>query len=361
MTQRDNKRLFDIATRTALFVEGVKLGQMALFNSVLRELNLELRKLLGRVNHKTLDGLTKAELNHLLLTLRKSQSKLYSAYIAKLIGQLQEFMQLRLDVAAVSYASIKQAEPQQLTEASAYSFIEQASQEASFSPIYGLSAIMPSGEKSLWSTIKNAPIPANGLLLLPFISAFSRSAQGNIENTIRKAYANRESVQELIEQLAGKPAVNGNSTQLAKIAKQAAAVIELAFGHVDQQASQAVASALFEHYRWVSIIDDGTTPVCRSRNNHAFKFGKGPIPPAHYGCRSITIPLASLFSDFDSPTLYAWLKNQPREIQQEYMGIADAERMEAGKISSKQFATLKIVRVLTLDQFKSKLGLIILT
>lgn len=45
-----------------------------------KRLRLELNRVLSRVKYKTLDGLTKAELNKLVLTLRESQTRIYSKY-----------------------------------------------------------------------------------------------------------------------------------------------------------------------------------------------------------------------------------------------------------------------------------------
>lgn len=374
MAIRDSGVLFDITTRLALFVENIKLGQMAEFNSVLAEVDEELRKLLGRVNYKTLDGLSKAELNKLLVSLRRSQLRIYSAYTEKLIKVLQDFMQLRIEISAVAYGSAKwnfinlpgdepftQSNFKQLDEDKAFAFIAAQSERETFSPLFGLAAILPSGKPSLWSTIKNAPIPANGLYLLPFIQTFARSAQASTENVIRRAYANRQTVAETLAELTGQRAVQGNSTQLAKIRNQAAAVIETAFAHVDQISGAAIVSAIFSRYQWVSVIDGHTTQFCINHDGRIFRYGAGPIPPAHYKCRSITIPLASLFDDFKPPKLYAWLKRQPRSVQAEFIGKDAAALLSSGQISSKDFASLVVGVPMKLNQFKSKIGLILST
>lgn len=360
---RENEVLLDITTALALFVENVKLHQTLQFNSVLAAVDDDLRKLFARVNYKSLDGLSKAELNRLLLSLRKSQARIYSAYTEKLIASLQDFMQVRLEVSAVAYASAKSyfltGEAEQFSERQAFAFIERQSEVEPFSPLYGLAAILPSGKPSLWSTIKNAPIPANGLLLLPFINGFARAAQANVENTIRKAYANRQTIAETLAELNGSRSKQGNSTQLAKIQAQASAVIDTAFAHVDQVVSQGVTSSLFAHYGWLSIIDSSTTQVCRERDKKAFRFGQGPVPPAHYRCRSITVPLSSLLADFSAPTLYAWLKKQSPDFVREFLGREAASMLQNGELTAKDFASLSIGKALPLTQLKSKLGLIL--
>lgn len=366
MTKRDSALLFDITTRLALFVEALKLGQMQEFTAVLAAVDEELRKLFSKIEYKTLDGLTKAELNHLLLALRKAQTRIYTVYTDRLIRALQDFMQQRLEVSAIAYASAKhnfdsKDEPLTFDTEGAFDYIKNESEALPFAPLFGLAVILPSGKPSLWSTIKNAPIPANGLNLLPFIQSFSRAAQASVENTIRKAYANKATVAETLAELNGKRTAQGNSTQFAKLQLQASAIIETSFSHVDQIVAQALLSALFSHYKWVSIMDGHTTTVCRERDNKVFRYGEGPVPPAHYRCRSVTVPLASILDDFDPPTLYAWLKAQPDAVQVEFLGDEAAALLNAGKLSAKDFANVFVVKPLKLNQFKSKLGLILKT
>lgn len=42
---------------------------------------------------------------------------------------------------------------------------------------------------------------------------------------------------------------------------------------------------------WISVLDSSTTPYCRGQDGKVYDIGKGPRPPAHYNCRSITRPL----------------------------------------------------------------------
>ena len=98
MALSDNMRLYDIATRGQVYIEGVKVQYAREFNFVLAELRLEISRILARVKYKTLDGLTKAELNKLVVTLRESQSRIYSAYTQQILKQLKDFMRADLEM-----------------------------------------------------------------------------------------------------------------------------------------------------------------------------------------------------------------------------------------------------------------------
>lgn len=362
MAITNSGRLFDVTMRLALFVEGIRIEQQREFRAVLAAVEEDVRKLLGQVKYQTLDGLTKAELNKLLVALRKSQLKVYTAYTEKFIASLEEFMRVRSDVTAMAYASVKYSfdnKPKQFGEVEAYEYIERENKALPIIPIFGLAAILPSGKPSLWSTIKNAPIPANGTLLIPFIQTFAKSAQASVENTVRRAWANKQTVAATIDEIAGAKTRQGNSTQLAKVQAQANAVIDTALGHVDQISLAAIVSAIFEWYEWLSVIDGHTTPFCIRTDGKIFKYGEGPLPPAHYRCRSTTMPLASRFDDFDTPTLYAWLKGQPREIQLEFLPEAAVSALNDGRLKAKDFATTAVGKPLQINGLKAKLKTIL--
>jgi hypothetical protein len=142
---------------------------------------------------------------------------------------------------------------------------------------------------------------------------------------------------------------------------QANAVVETSFAHIASIVSQAIASAMFAHYVWVSIIDGSTTAICRERDDNVYRYGVGPIPPAHYRCRSVTVPLASIVGKMDTPTLFAWMRKQPADVQRELLGKEAFSLLSSGKLTAKEFANIPTVKALPLNQFKSKLGLILLT
>ena len=102
----DNQRLYDISIRLALYVERVKYWQVAKFNHVLKNIKTVLRELFSRINYNTLDGLSKAKLNKLLIDLRKSQTTIYSEYIQDLIKDLQLFMQANLIINRQVWTSV---------------------------------------------------------------------------------------------------------------------------------------------------------------------------------------------------------------------------------------------------------------
>ncbi|MCK5127786.1 MAG: minor capsid protein, partial [candidate division Zixibacteria bacterium] len=89
---------------------------------------------------------------------------------------------------------------------------------------------------------------------------------------------------------------------------------------------------ILDGYQWVATLDSRTTMICGSRDGKIYQYGSGPMPPAHWGCRSTTIPKVKPEYDMgakikgDRPSIGAggvekvsarttyggWLKRQPK-------------------------------------------------
>lgn len=361
---RDNLRLYDIVTRKQIYVEGVKAQQQAEFNAVLAELSEELRKLLARIKYRSLDVMTKAELNRFILSLREVQNRVYSAYTEKLLAQLQDFMRADLAVSRRAFASVliehrtgRQVVP---TDEEATEAIKQESERSAIAPLFGLAAVTGSADL-LWSKIINAPIPANGIYVVPFVKSFATSAQAAVENTVRQAYANGWTVEETLAAILGEPGVKqGTPGQLGRIAAQAGAVAATALQHVSSIATAGVASAAFGAYVWVSVIDDVTTEICRGRNRKVYRFGVGPIPPAHIRCRSIIVPLlVGSGDDLPDESFYTWSRRQPDAFLADVLDDEVYFALKAGKLKAKDFAKFRTKHPLTLEDYEDKINLIL--
>src|SRR5699024_10546271 len=121
---------------------------------------------------------------------------------------------------------------------------------------------------------------------------------------IRKAWANRWTVEETLTTLVGDgERAQGTPSQLHRVNTQAASVIHTATAHVAAIVGAGVMSAVFGRYAWHSIIDGRTTEICISRNRRIYRFGEGPLPPSHIRCRSHIGPVNSP-SDLAEETFY---------------------------------------------------------
>ena len=368
MALSDNKRLYDIATRHQVYIEGVKVQMAREFNFVLAELRLELNKLLRRVKYKTLDGLTKAELNRLVVSLRDSQSKVYNAYTQQILKQLKDFMTVNLEINRRVYSSAHaemnmgdgemnmgdgETTPNVPTDAQAIAYIKQQNESSNIIPLFGIASVTGNNDR-LWSAVTNAPIPANGLYLLPFVKTFATSAQAGVENIVRKAWANGWTLEETISAITGEDARQGTSSQLQRVGVQASAVVATAVQHVSAIVGAGVVSALFGWYMWHSVMDSRTTEICSSRNHKRYRYGAGPIPPAHIRCRSHIAPIVGN-DDIAAETFYTWAVRQPANVQDDILGEANGESLRNGSLKEKDLSKYEATRPLTLEEFRRKI------
>jgi SPP1 gp7 family putative phage head morphogenesis protein len=110
------------------------------------------------------------------------------------------------------------------------------------------------------------------------------------------------------------------------------------------QVANAAAMSIYEanqditkKYRYSATLDTKTSSICRALDGQEFEYGKGPVPPQHFGCRSAVVavidyegldfvpPPPGRRASADGPvsvnTSYGqWLKDQPLKTQQDVLG-----------------------------------------
>jgi SPP1 gp7 family putative phage head morphogenesis protein len=87
-------------------------------------------------------------------------------------------------------------------------------------------------------------------------------------------------------------AAGGQSTAVAD--NQVMALVRTSINQVANAASQQVYEAnqdITKKYRYVATLDSRTSARCRALDGKEFEYGKGPMPPQHFNCRSTTVPI----------------------------------------------------------------------
>jgi SPP1 gp7 family putative phage head morphogenesis protein len=56
------------------------------------------------------------------------------------------------------------------------------------------------------------------------------------------------------------------------------------------QATYKANAEITEKYKYVATLDSRTSARCRALDQQVFAYGKGPLPPQHFNCRSTTVP-----------------------------------------------------------------------
>jgi SPP1 gp7 family putative phage head morphogenesis protein len=186
-----------------------------------------------------------------------------------------------------------------------------------------------------------------------------------------------------VKQLA---AAGGELTAVAN--NQVMALVRTSINQVANAASQQVYEAnqdITKKYRYIATLDTRTSARCRALDGREFEYGKGPMPPQHFNCRSTTVPIldynqlgkdlgienlepppsgkrAASGGMVPSDTTYGeWLKKQPRNVQAEALGTDKVPYFNrlADKYGAKD-AMAKLVRddgsELSLDDLRKRYG-----
>ena len=337
-----NIALFNLLFWHQIFLEGVSLSTARNFDVVLRSLYDEFKKYLANVRYQKLDELTKAELNDFIYRFKKAQTKFYSRYTQQLIKVLQQFV--AADVEGTR-GILQHVTGKTLAQADA---------ERQHATLKGTAVLQPGGTYGLWASIATDPIPANGMTTAQMLQGFGNTSVNKVSQAIRMAYANGWTKDELINRLFGLPQNNWRDGYFAKMYQQNNTLVSTAIQHVSSIVQGAVTSVYLGSYTWVSIIDGHTTAICTERNGRTFEFGKGPIPPAHWGCRSKTVGKFDGADDIAVPaTFAAWFATQPTDVVSALLGSSLAVSLSAGKLRRATLAS--VAQSLTLVQFLAKI------
>jgi SPP1 gp7 family putative phage head morphogenesis protein len=174
-------------------------------------------------------------------------------------------------------------------------------------------------------------------------------------------------------------AAGGQLTQVAD--NQIIALVRTSINQVANAASQQVYEGnqdITKKYRYIATLDTRTSAICRALDGREFDYGKGPMPPQHFNCRSTTVPVIDYKAldippppegkraSMDGPvpgneTYGQWLAKQPRATQADALGAGKVAYFN--RLASKYGPTdamAKLVRddgsELTLAQLRSRYG-----
>lgn len=360
---KTNRRYYDVLTRHQIYVECVKLGIAANFNVYASKLAKLIRMNLASLHVKTLDGLTKAQLAQLIRDIHSDQVDTYKEYAIALLALLRFFAETDMRQTKYVFQYLNDEanadSGSELADVPAVAPALESLNGAIGTGLFGLAllAATKAGEDRLWQTIVNAPLPANGILPLNFLNGSITSAMASVESEVRKGYANRSSVSDVLDTIVGKQNVNFKDGVLARVYRQQSAVTDTIIQHVTSTVKAAVMSVQFDRYIWSSVIDGRTTTICLDRNGNVYVFGEGPIPPAHIGCRSDIVP--SVGAD-DAPSSYfTWLLSQPAPFLSDILSASKFDALRSGKLRAKDVPKFDEAQPIGISDFAKKLQLIL--
>ena len=138
-------------------------------------------------------------------------------------------------------------------------------------------------------------------------AGISRGERWRIEKVIRKGISDGLSEAEIAKLV--------RESSLHKISRnQSRGLVTTAVTSVHAQADHEVYVAnekALRGWQYIAVLDSKTTPICIHRNGEIYLIGQVEyLPPAHYRCRSSTIPVVKAWSDLASLEGVAYVRKR---------------------------------------------------
>lgn len=390
-----SEELVDIATRHQVYLERLKAGEIKRTDVLFRRLNDDLVRILNALPTTELGVLTLIQRAKLLEAIRTNQQEAYQEHLKRMAATYSELATFSREFELESLDEVTEDEVE---------------------PDDGDAAA------GLWAAVQSRPMSATGKLLAAWLGAWMLNEVTRGTDLTRRAIAEGWSASRLITAFRGTAAGRYEDGLFASSRRNTRATINTAVQHVSSaarahtmentefqprgtsarvktdaegrvtsipRAARAAAARAgikvgdkirLMGYRWISILDDATTQICRSLDGQVFAFGKGPLPPAHVNCRSSIIaeilgrwlkrtptgrfaprPVRTAQGAKGAETVkggttyYEWLKTQPEAFQNDALGLTRATLFRKGGLSAEAFAKLNLGRnfqPLTLDEMR---------
>lgn len=225
--------------------------------------------------------------------------------------------------------------------------------------------------------------PMQGALLKDWWEGLSNSTATRVTRQIQIGIVQGESVDNMVRRLTGTAANGFTDGVLQTTRREAETIVRTATAHVTSQARLETFKAnsdVIRGERWMSALDHRTCEICAGLDGQEFELGEGVREPAHPGCRCLRIPITKSFRelgiDLDDPppptraakdytdlktalrgevpgdmTYGQWLRQQPRDVQEEVLGVRGAQLFRSNQVSIEQFTDSRL-RPRTLEELE---------
>jgi len=231
----------------------------------------------------------------------------------------------------------------------------------------------------------------NGKVLEKSFRGLAESQADLFAKTVRNGLLTGESTDKLARRLKGRLRFGqpGSARQIAQAGGEVTAVanhqvmalMRTSINQVANSASQQTYEAnqdITKKYRYTATLDTKTSAICRSLDGQEFEYGKGPVPPQHFNCRSTTVPIVDYEAlGFTPPkpgkraakggmvpadqSYGQWLNNQSKETKADVLG---PEKVPYFNRLAKKYGPTDAIRKfvsedgseLTLEQLRRRYG-----
>jgi SPP1 gp7 family putative phage head morphogenesis protein len=330
-----NEELADAAVRHAIGLQRYTSGELQRMMALLNRVDADIAAVMQKYDPTDVaPRYAEQRLEKMLIAIRELNAEVYDAFVKALSGDMRD---LAAYEAAFQAKLIEQAIPVEFD------------------------VVKPPPAQVRAAALAR---PFQGRLLKEWGKDLEASAFAKVRDSIRIGFVEGETIDQLVRRIRG-TRVNQFKDGILEINRRnAEALVRTAVSHTANSARQDVFEAnddIIKGVRWVATLDSRTSAVCRGRDGTVYPIDKGPRPPAHWNCRSTTVPVLKTWREMGidadeanagtrasmngqvpaSETYDSWLRKQPVEFQNEVLGATKAKLFRAG---------------LTMDRFVNRAG-----
>lgn len=335
--------LYDATIRQQIYLEGLKNEQADKFDPTAEIIIGIIGALLYRYGVSTVGELTKRQLSKFRSDLTAAVKPILKKSSNELYALLREFISADFIVTKKIYSTVA-----------------------------GTGAKAGTARK-LWAAFTGDIVPGTGMTSSQMIATFMSSVISDISHKINMAYAENLTIANTMLLFTGTKSNGYRDGSFRKLNNQFNTLMFTLLQKARNFVNFNVSRIFYDEYEWVSVLDSRTSEICRSRDGNRYKYGSGPVPPAHYNCRSSIVPVASAnpkpgITPNTTPvapipqnenSFYKWLLRQPVEVQEDIIGKSWSRALRQGKLSPQQISGFDTVKKLTIDGYRLKVDKIL--
>lgn len=338
---------YDAQIRQQIFLEDHKEWTAREFNGIGVLIAEIVRRILFGVDGDRLAVLTRLEFRKLVTNVDNEVDVVLQRWINERTNQLVQFQNIDAQMRArVLLESLER--PDLRTE------IRRTINEAS---------------ERLWASTRRSIVPGAGIEVNRFFPNLANNIKEEIKQALRFGYANNDTITQTKRAVIGTVRLRRRDGLLNKFFNRARSVTSTLLQHTAMLGGASVAALLFrrrlltDKYVWKSVLDAGTTRICRFRNNLVFTLKQAVYPPAHWACRSkvIFVPVGVSVKTIQNlpSNLYSWIRTQPNRIQNIVLGRRRADELRAGNLTRETIGRFSAPGVKDLIQYQRALDIIL--
>lgn len=322
--------------RQQVYVEAVKNNEGEQLRPLMLEAGAILRNMLADLSVDRLGGLSRTGFNAFLIKLRKALM-LKTKYSTRVtLQRLYNFLRADLKVSKYIFKLHLKKDPAFPNEDET---LDDASQGGLF-PV------------PLWARMNKEIVPAFGGTVENAYNGFYAGVIGSVVSMLSTAYADNTTSDSIMNTFTGSASLNYKDGLSNRLINQFTSLVSTAMQFVSNSVSSFIAERYFDNYRWISVLDSRTTEICQSRANKVYRYGEGPMPPAHYNCRSRIIP-ATATSWNEPDTFLDWVDTQSDDFQDFALGSRNAQLLRGGNLTNTAYPRFVNVNSMTIDEYSN--------